>query len=225
MNIEINESLGSVSSIYQMPGDGIALLVLAHGAGAGMDHPFMESLAGALHDKGIATLRFQFPYMEQGRRRPDRHEVAYEAIRGAVREAGRQAPDLPLFVGGKSYGGRMSSQLAAEDRLEEAMGLVFFGYPLHPAGRPGKVRGDHLTDVQQPMLFLQGTRDRLAEVDLIEEVCKKLPKATLRFLQDGDHSFRTLKRTGVTQEQAVRQLADWTKAWVEEVKQGSREQQ
>lgn len=217
LQIEINESLGAVSGLFQLPKEGIALLVLAHGAGAGMDHPFMESLAAALYEAGIGTLRFQFPYMEQGRRRPDRREVAYETILAAVRAAKARTPSLPLLAGGKSYGGRMTSQLAAAGELEEVAGLVFFGYPLHPAGRPGKARAEHLTTVPQPMLFLQGTRDRLAEVDLIKEVCKKLPKSTLHFMQDGDHSFRTLKRTGITQEEAVQQLAAWTEAWMREL--------
>jgi predicted alpha/beta-hydrolase family hydrolase len=216
LRIEINESLGAVSGLYRTPEEAFALLVLAHGAGAGMDHPFMEALANALYDEGVGTLRFQFPYMEQGSRRPDRPGVAHEAVRAAVREAKERAPLLPLFAGGKSYGGRMASQLAAAGGLGEVKGLVFFGYPLHPAGRPGKVRADHLAEVAQPMLFLQGTRDRLAEVDLIKEVCKKLPKSTLHFLPDGDHSFRTLKRTGITQEQAVKQLAAWTAGWMEE---------
>ncbi len=217
LNISVSEEIGTVSGLWRHPEESLALLVLAHGAGAGMHHEFMETLADALATEQIATLRYQFPYMEAGKKRPDRAEVAQQAVRAAVSKAGELAPELPLFAGGKSFGGRMTSQLAAGGDLATVKGLIFFGFPLHPSGRPGMARADHLMQVAHPMLFLQGTRDRLAEVDLIEAVVQRLPQATLRFLEDGDHSFRMLKRTGISREQAIAWLAARSCEWIDEL--------
>jgi predicted alpha/beta-hydrolase family hydrolase len=216
LRIEVSEGMGTVSALWQRPDKAAFALVLAHGAGAGMRHVFMGGLAEALAGEGVATLRFQFPYMEQGRKRPDSPRIAQQTIAAAVARAAELAAGLPLFAGGKSFGGRMTSQLAAEGGLEKTAGLVFYGFPLHAAGRPGADRAGHLASVPQPMLFLQGTRDRLAEVDLMREVCRPLPKATLLFVEDGDHSFRMLKRAGISDEAVIRQLARATREWMAE---------
>ena len=216
LRIEVSEALATVISRWQRPENAAFSMVLAHGAGAGMRHAFMEELAAALAEAGVATLRFQFPYMEQGRKRPDSTRVAQQAIAAAVERATELAEGLPLFAGGKSFGGRMTSQLAAEGRLKTASGLVFYGFPLHASGRPGTERAAHLASVPQPMLFLQGTRDRLAEVDLMRDVCRKLPTATLLFVEDGDHSFRMLKRAGISDAAVIRQLARATREWMAE---------
>jgi len=216
LRIEVSEGLGTVSALWRRPDKAAFALVLAHGAGAGMQHAFMAGLAEALSGEGVATLRFQFPYMEKGRKRPDSPRIAQQAVEAAVRRAREMTGDLPLFAGGKSFGGRMTSQLAAEEGLDGVAGLVFYGFPLHAAGRPGNERAAHLTSVPQPMLFLQGTRDRLAEVDLMQEVCRKLPAATLLFVEDGDHSFRMLKRAGISDEAVIRQLARSTREWMAE---------
>jgi predicted alpha/beta-hydrolase family hydrolase len=163
-----------VSAVLMRPVDAAWLLVLAHGAGAGMRQPFMEAVAGALAKRAVATMRYQFPYMEAGRKRPDRPAVAQATVRAAVSAAAGRAPDLPLLAGGKSFGGRMTSQAVADGRLPGVRGLVFFGFPLHAAGRPSDERAAHLYDVGVPMLFLQGTRDALAHLDLLAPVCERL---------------------------------------------------
>src|SRR5437867_4103999 len=179
-----------VSGLLQLPQNASACYVLAHGAGAGMTHPFMAAIANGLAERGIATLRYQFPYMEQCSKRPDIPKVAHATVRAAVLEASRLVPELPLFAGGKSFGGRMTAQAQAASPLPGVRGLVSLGFPLHPAGRPSDERGKHLFDVQIPMLFLQGTRDNLATLELMESLCKQLgARATLRLFQDADHSF------------------------------------
>ncbi len=189
------------------------LLVLAHGAGAGMRHPFMQALAEALGHAGVATLRYQFPYLEQGGR-PDPPAVATATVRAAVARANDEASDLPLFAGGKSFGGRMTSTAQAEQALEQVRGLVFVGFPLHAAGRPGSDRAAHLDRVAVPMLFLQGTRDTLAALDLMRPVCDHLgARATLHVVDGADHSFGVRKRSGRTNEEVLKELGWTISAW------------
>lgn len=187
----------TVSALLQVPVDAQACYVFAHGAGAGMAHPFMAAMANALAEKRIATLRYQFPYMEQGSKRPDPPKVAHAAVRAAVAEASRQMPGVVLIAGGKSFGGRMTSQAQAIDPLPGVRGLAFTGFPLHPAGRPSEERAQHLDGVAIPMLFLQGARDDLAESALIENVVARLgARATLKTFEDADHSFHVPARSG-----------------------------
>jgi hypothetical protein len=192
------------------------MYVLAHGAGAGMRHPFMEAIAQRLAAREIATLRYQFPYMEQGGRRPDPEPVALATVRAAI-EAGREAAGgLPLLAGGKSYGGRMTSRATAAQPLAGVAGLVFLGFPLHPAGQPGVSRAAHLAQVHLPMLFLQGTRDTLADLTLLEPIIEKLgERATLRVIEHADHSFHVLKKSGRTDEQVLDELAEAVGEWQE----------
>jgi predicted alpha/beta-hydrolase family hydrolase len=192
-----------------------ALLVLAHGAGAGMRHPFMQAVAEALAGQAIATLRYQFPYMDAGGRRPDPPAVAEAAVCVAVGKARAVAPDLPLFAGGKSFGGRMTSTAQAHAPLEGVRGLVFLGFPLHPPGKPGSSRAAHLERISVPMLFLQGTRDTLANLDLMRPVCHDLgTRATLHVVDGADHSFGVLKRSGRTNLDVLNELAAVTAQWM-----------
>ena len=187
--------------------------VLAHGAGAGMRHPFLEAIAQALFDRGVATLRYEFAYMEEHRNRPDPPAVAAARVREAVERAGAEWPGLPLVAGGKSFGGRMTSTAQSEKPLEGVRGLAFLGFPLHPPGRPSVSRADHLAQVQVPMLFLQGTRDQFAQLDLLTGVCDKLgPRATLHLIEDADHSFKVPQRSG-TADQVMARLADEIARW------------
>src|SRR5262245_17654779 len=186
-----------VSGLLQVPQVARACYVVAHGAGAGMTHPFLAAVANGLAERGIATLRYQFPYMEQRSKRPDPPKVAHAAVRAAVLEASRLVPELPLFAGGKSFGGRMTSQAQSESPLPGVRGLIFLGFPLHPPGKPSIDRAKHLFDVQILMLFLQGTRDEFAELQLLEGACKELgARATLQLFEDADHSFHVPARTG-----------------------------
>ena len=210
-------STRAVSALFQRPDDAHACLVLAHGAGAGMHHSFLETLATELDDRGVATLRYQFPYMERGSRRPDPPGLAQATVRAAVTEAARLASGMPLFAGGKSFGGRMTSQAQAADPLPGVQGVVFVGFPLHPAGKPSSTRFDHLRDVAVPMLFLQGTRDALAELELLEPRIAELEKrATLVVIEHADHSFHVPARTGRKDAEVIADLAryisDWTVA-------------
>jgi predicted alpha/beta-hydrolase family hydrolase len=207
-----------VSGLLQAPPGARACYVLAHGAGAGMTHPFMAAVANGLAERGIATLRYQFPYVEQGSKRPDTPAVAQATVRAAVAEASRLAPDLPLLAGGKSFGGRMTSQAQAASPLPGVRGLVFLGFPLHPAGRPSEERGKHLFDVYVPMLFLQGTRDPLADMRLVQELAGQLgARATLGLLRDADHSFHVPRRTGRNDSQVIAEMLDALADWVERV--------
>ena len=186
-----------VSALLNLPSAARACYILAHGAGAGMQHPFMSAAASELAALGIATLRFQFPYMQRRSRRPDPPALCHATVRAATLEAARRAPGLPLFAGGRSFGGRMSSQAQAIEPLPGVRGLAFLGFPLHPAGRPADSRADHLSRVQIPMLFLQGTRDALAERSLLEALVARLgERASLVWAQDADHSFHAPARTG-----------------------------
>ena len=195
-----------------------ACTVLAHGAGAGMTHPFIQAVAGGLGQRGIATLRYQFLYMERRSKRPDPPKLAHAVVRAAVAQAASLQPGVPLIAGGKSFGGRMTSQAQAEAPLAGVRGLVFLGFPLHQAGRPSRDRAAHLFDVRLPMLFLQGTRDALAELDQIEPLCKALGRrATLKLFEDADHSFHVRKSSGRTDAQAMAEMLDAFAAWVEGV--------
>jgi predicted alpha/beta-hydrolase family hydrolase len=205
-----------VSGLLQAPPRARACFVLAHGAGAGMAHPFMAAVARELAQRGIASLRYQFPYMEQGGKRPDPPKRAHAAVRAAVAEAARALPRLPLFAGGKSFGGRMTSQAQAAAPLPRVRGLAFLGFPLHPAGRPSRDRGEHLFDVAIPMLFLQGTRDALAELPQIEPLCRALgARADLRLFRDADHSFHVPVRSGRTDSEVRGEMLDALAAWID----------
>lgn len=210
---------GEVSALLVRPPSAQWLLVLGHGAGAGMAHPFLEKLAGELANAGIATLRYQFPYMEERRRVPDRPELLLSTVAAAVRLETEAAPGLPLLAGGKSMGGRMTSQAAAANLLGGVNGLVFFGFPLHPPNRPGTKRAEHLAKVCVPMLFLQGTRDTLADLTLLRPICANLGSlARLHIIPEADHSFHVLKKSGKTDAEVMTELAQTTAGWANKLK-------
>jgi len=214
LEIDVGTTIGRVSGILLRPPDAWATYVLAHGAGAGMRHRFMESIAQALAERGIATLRYQFPYVEAGSRRPDPPGVLEATVRAAVAKARESTPDLPLIAGGKSLGGRMTSNTMARRPLEGVLGLVFLGFPLHPPKRPGETRAEHLDRVESPMLFLQGTRDDLADLDLITSVCGRLgSRSTLHVVEGADHSFSVLKRSGRSDAEVMEELALTVAQW------------
>lgn len=203
-----------VSGLLDRPRSARALLLLAHGAGAGMEHPSMQSVATGLAERGIATLRYQFPYMERKTRRPDPPALCHATVRAAVAEAARLAPDLPLIAGGRSFGGRMTSQAQAQAPLPRVRGLVFLAFPLHPAGRPGTDRAAHLREVSIPMLFIQGGRDDLADLSLLRPLVERLgDRASLRVLEDADHAFHVPARSGRrdadVREEALEALCVW----------------
>jgi predicted alpha/beta-hydrolase family hydrolase len=207
-----------VSGLLQGPAEPRACLVLAHGAGAGMTHPSLTAVAKELAERGIASLRYQFPYMEQGGKRPDPPKVAHATVRAAVAEAVRLLPGTPLFAGGRSFGGRMTSQAQALSPLPGVLGLAFLGFPLHPAGKPSRERATHLFDVEILMLFLQGTRDALALLDELEPVCRELgERATLRLFEDADHSFHVPARTGRNDAQVRGEMLDALAEWIDRV--------
>jgi predicted alpha/beta-hydrolase family hydrolase len=215
VTVSVDDAVG-VSGLLQAPPRARACYVLAHGAGAGMTHPFMAAVAKELAQRDIATLRYQFPYMEQGRKRPDPPSLAHATARAAVAAASRLRPDLPLVAGGKSFGGRMTSQAQAAAPLPGVRGLAFLGFPLHPAGRPSQERGQHLFDVRIPMLFLQGTRDTLATPDQLVPLCDALgERATLRLFENADHSFHVPARSGRTDAEVRGDLMDAVAAWIE----------
>lgn len=203
-----------VSGLLQGRPDARACYVFAHGAGAGMAHPFMAGVAEGLAERGIATLRYQFPYMERGSKRPDTPKLAHATVRAAVSEAARLLPGVPLFAGGKSFGGRMTSQAQALEPLAGVRGLAFIGFPLHPAGKPSDERAAHLFDVDVPMLFLQGTRDVLANLELLQPLIERLgARATLQLFADADHSFHVPARSGRTDAQLMDELLDALATW------------
>jgi len=223
VQIDAGPNIGSVSGLLLRPPDAWLLYVLAHGAGAGMRHRFMDAIAEALAARGIASLRYQFPYMDAGGRRPDPPPVLQATVRAAVAEAARLAPDLPLVAGGKSLGGRMTSGVQARERLRGVHALVFLGFPLHPPKQPGVSRAEHLAGVHLPMLFLQGTRDDLADQALVTGVCRALaPRATLHVVEGANHAFDVLKRSGRTdeevREEVVRTIEHWCRALVAALK-------
>jgi uncharacterized protein len=211
-----------VSGLLQTPSRARACYVLAHGAGAGMDHPFMRSIAAGLDQRGVGTLRYQFPYIEKRAKRPDSPQVAQATVRAAVAAARSLLSGLPLVAGGKSFGGRMTSQAQATAPLHGVRGLAFLGFPLHPAGRPSQDRAQHLFDVQIPMLFLQGTRDALATLDQLEPVCRALgTRATLQLFADADHSFHVPARSGPSDAQVRSEMLDALAGWIDGVIAGA----
>ena len=205
----------AVSGLLTVPDHATACYVLAHGAGAGMNHAFMAAVAEGLAARGIATLRYQFPFMEQGSKRPDRPPLAHAAVRAAVAMASERLPALPLFAGGKSFGGRMTSQAQAQTPLPQVDGLIFFGFPLHAAKKPSITRADHLAEVRTPMLFLQGSRDALADMDLLTPIIEGLgQQATLSVIDGADHGFHVPARMGRTDGQVLDQMLDTAAAWI-----------
>jgi predicted alpha/beta-hydrolase family hydrolase len=207
-----------VSGVLQAPANARVCYVLAHGAGAGMMHPFMAAVAEELAQRGIATLRYQFPYMEHGSKRPDGPKLAQATVRAAVAEMSRRAPELVLIAGGKSFGGRMTSQAQAASPLLGVRGIAFLGFPLHPAGRPSDERAKHLFDVKVPMVFMQGTRDTLANVQLLQRLVEQLGAgSTLRLFPDADHSFHVPARSGRKDPELRGELLDALAGWIERV--------
>jgi predicted alpha/beta-hydrolase family hydrolase len=213
--ITINVGNASVSGLLTAPENARACYVLAHGAGVGMQHSFMAAVAKGLAERHIAALRYNFPYMEQGRKRPDSATVAQAAVRAAVTAASGVLPGVPLFAGGKSYGGRMTSQAEAEAPLENVRGLIFLGFPLHPPGQPSDDRAEHLSSVKVPMLFLQGARDEFAALDYLKPLIKRLvARATLKLFDDADHSFHVPAKTGRNDADVMTELLDTLAAWI-----------
>ena len=212
------ERIGAVSAILMVPADARACCILAHGAGAGMRHPSMDKIAEGLAKRGIATFRFNFPYMENQQGRPDQPVVAHATIRAAVEEATRLCPGVKLVAGGKSFGGRMTSQAQSKAALPGVKGLAFLGFPLHADKKPSTERAEHLRGVAVPMLFLQGTRDGLADLGLLRPVVAALgATATLHEIEGGDHSFAVLKKSGRTNDEALAEALDRLAAWIDEL--------
>jgi uncharacterized protein len=214
LKIEVDGG-NAVSALLLKPSSARACFVFAHGAGAGMAHAFMEQVAAGLAGRDIATLRYQFPYMEKRSGRPDPPAIAHAAVRAAVAEAARRCEGLALIAGGKSFGGRMTSQAQAASPLAGVRGLAFIGFPLHPAGKPSDTRAKHLGDVDIPMLFVQGTRDKLAEMPLLEPVVERLGTlATLHRVAEADHSFHVLARSGRNDREVMDEVVDALSAWI-----------
>nr|WP_249154619.1 alpha/beta family hydrolase [Bradyrhizobium manausense] len=216
LKLDIN-NIGTVSAILTQPDSARACYVLAHGAGAGMRHASMDKIAEGLAKRGIATFRFNFPYMENKQGRPDQPAVAHAAVRAAVEEAARLCPGLKVVAGGKSFGGRMTSQAQSKAPLPGVKGLAFLGFPLHAAKKPSSERAEHLGSVAIPMLFLQGTRDGLADLSLLKPVVAALgEKATLHEIEGGDHSFAVLKKSGRTNDEALAEVLDTLAGWIDQ---------
>jgi len=211
----VDEKADEVSGLLLRPKGATALIVLAHGAGAGMRHKFMEEICAKLADRGVATLRYQFPYMEKGIKRPDSEAVLTATVRAVVTAAKEVAGGIPAFAGGKSMGGRMTSLAAAKEPLDGIRGLIFFGFPLHAAGKPSTERGKHLAEISLPMLFLQGSRDMLADLKLLKPLCQRLGKRAELFVVDGgDHSVHMLKSSGRSDDTVLDQIVDEVAAWL-----------
>ncbi|HEX9573876.1 MAG TPA: alpha/beta family hydrolase [Myxococcales bacterium] len=212
---EVGFSAGGarLDAVFLRPEGARLLYVLAHGAGAGMRHPFLVAIAEALAQEGVASFRYEFPYMQDRRKRPDPPAVLHEVVRAAVLAAREAAPDLPLIAGGKSFGGRMTTQAQADAPLPGVRGIALLGFPLHPAGAPSVKRADHLARVEVPLLFLQGTPDELADLGLLRPIVEKLPRAELRIVEGADHSFHVLKRSGRTDADVLRELARAVAEW------------
>jgi predicted alpha/beta-hydrolase family hydrolase len=222
LSLEVDDRVGRVSALWWRPRAPVAVLVLAHGAGADMHHAFMEGIAERLAARRVASLRFQFPYAEAGRRSPNPRPVLLATVAAAVERARTEAPDATLLAGGKSMGGRMTSLLAAERALP-VDGLVFYGFPLHAAGRPSRERGEHLAGVGLPMLFLQGTRDRLADLSLLEPLVRALrPRPVLHRVEDADHGFHVRRRSGRSDDEVLDELADATREFAQALRPGGR---
>lgn len=208
LSLEVSPTIGNVSGEYLVPEKAKCMITLAHGAGAGMNHSFMTALAKSLSEPGIASMRFNFPFTEHKKGRPDPPAIAHKTIEAAILKAQESFPTLPLFASGKSFGGRMTSQYLSTHHDTAVKGIIFYGFPLHPAGKPSIERAEHLKDVKIPMLFLQGTRDELATWDLIESVCASLPLATLVKIEGADHSFKAGKQN------VIQLLVDTTNEWI-----------
>ncbi|MDZ4712955.1 MAG: alpha/beta family hydrolase [bacterium] len=218
LHIKVSESIGEVSALFYSPKGAECILVLAHGAGVGMTNKSMEQFALSLADNRIATLRFNFPYMENGKKMPDKKPVCIATIRAAVDKAAKLSPKLPVLSGGKSFGGRMTSTAASEGAIENVKGIVFFGFPLHAPGKPSNVRAEHLYKVNIPMLFLHGTRDALASLDLLKPVLKKLGKKAELFIIDGaDHSFHVPKDKKMNDNEVFGLMCREVKRWFDQI--------
>jgi predicted alpha/beta-hydrolase family hydrolase len=215
-HLDVSKSTGKVSAIFYSPDKPGSVLVFAHGAGAGMKNKFMEQVSLSLAEKGIATLRFNFPYMEKGKKIPDSKSVCSETIIVAVDKAARLCPKTPVFAGGKSFGGRMTSTAASEGLLPNIKGIIFFGFPLHAPGKPSNDRAEHLYKVTVPMLFLQGSRDALASLDLLKPVCKKIGKnAELFVIEGADHSFHVPKESKMNDNDIIEMISEEVKKWTD----------
>jgi uncharacterized protein len=213
--IQVSQAIGEVSCILNYPEKARQMIILAHGAGAGMRNPFMKKLSEELALQDICTLRYQFPYMEQGKKRPDKPEIAFQTIQAVHRDARQKYERLSIFLGGKSYGGRMSSQAVANKLIEEVNGIIFYGFPLHAPGKPSVDRGDHLFQVDVPMLFCQGSKDKLADIDLMKGLDEKLGgKAELYIVEEGDHSFHVPRSSNTSNEKVIHDLAKKTREWM-----------
>src|SRR5215813_8441618 len=218
IRFEVSKKTGIVSGLLLFPKEAKSLLILSHGAGAGMRHIFMQNMAEKLADNGIATLRYQFPYMEKGIKRPDSEAVLTASVRGAVTAAQEHADGRPLFAGGKSMGGRMTSLAAAKEPLNAVRGLIYLGFPLHAAGKPSADRANHLFDIKLPMLFLQGSRDALADLKLLKPLCARIGKrAELYVAEGGDHSFHMLKSAGRSDDDVLDEVVQRVVEWMGEV--------
>src|SRR5262244_1076148 len=218
IRFEVSKMAGRVSGLLLFPKEAKSLLILSHGAGAGMSQVFMENVAEKLADRAVATLRYQFPYREKGIKRPDSEAVLTASVRGAVTAAQKHANGLPLFAGGKSMGGRMTSLAAAKEPLNSVRGLIYLGFPLHAAGKPSAERANHLFDIKLPMLFLQGSRDALADLKLLKPLCARLGKRVELFvIEGGDHSFHLLKSSGRSDDQALDEAALKVGSWISRV--------
>lgn len=216
--IKVSATIGDVSALFYSPSKPEQVLVFAHGAGAGMKNKFMEQASLCLAEQGITTLRFNFPYMEKGKKVPDTKSVCSAAINAAVEKASKDCPNLPIFAGGKSFGGRMTSTAASEGLLENVKGIVFFGFPLHPPGKPSNERAEHLYKVNIPMLFLQGSRDALATLDLLKPVIKKIgAKAELFLIEGADHSFHSPKEYGLKDGEVIEMICKEVKRWMQTI--------
>jgi uncharacterized protein len=208
--IQVSDSIGNVSARIIHASEEKAVMVLAHGAGAGMDHPFMKALSDELARYHITTVRFNFPYMEKGGKRPDPPPIAERTVRAVIERSVLLFPNLPVVAGGKSFGGRMTSQLLCKHTIPEVRAIVFYGFPLHAPGNPGTQRADHLSGIKVPMLFMQGTKDQLAHLNLVKEVCHKLPNATLTIFENADHSFKIGKKDSIVD--LAKKTDDWLKS-------------
>jgi predicted alpha/beta-hydrolase family hydrolase len=213
IKIIINEAIGEVSAIFNKAKNSTKLVIIGHGAGAGMDHPFMEALAQAFYNKNISTLRYQFPYMEKGKRAPDRPPKCHATIRSVIAKTIELAPDHKIYLSGKSFGGRMASQVAAEDIDKQIKGLIYFGFPLHAPGRDSLDRAAHLPAIKIKQLFLQGKRDKLANIELMKTLDKSLKKTKMVFYEWADHSFKVPKKSGTTQDEIILDFIIQFKKW------------
>lgn len=216
LKIKVSQSIGSVNAMFYSPANARQVLVFAHGAGAGMKNKFMEQVSLCLAEHGIATLRFNFPYMEKGKKVPDPKPVSTAAIKAAAEKAAKLCPKLPLFAGGKSFGGRMTSTAASEGLIPDVKGIIFFGFPLHAPGKPSNERAEHLYKVDIPMLFLQGSRDSLASMEFLKPVIKKLGnKAEMFIIEGADHSFHCPKEYGIKDSEVIEMICREVKRWIE----------